>query len=74
MVRKIEKLDFKLRKAKLDLNVLCKCENNDIMPNFLCFRTANKDLKDSNTFKQSQKTILLTEINMKRSDLQFLQK
>ena len=35
MVRKLEKLDFKLRKTKLDITFLCKCENNDIIPNFL---------------------------------------
>ena len=45
MVRKLEKLDFKLRKAKLDNKFLCNCENNDIIPNFLCFRTANKNLR-----------------------------
>ena len=35
MVRKLEKLDFKLRKAKIDIKFLCKCENNGIIPNFL---------------------------------------
>ena len=42
MVRKLEKLDFKLRKSKPDIKFLCKCENN-VIPNFLCFRTANKN-------------------------------
>ena len=32
MVRKLEKFDFKLRKTKLDIKFLCKCENNDIIP------------------------------------------
>lgn len=35
MVRKVDKLDFKLREAKLDINFLRKFENN--IPNFLCF-------------------------------------
>ena len=37
MVKKVDKLDFKLRKAKLDINFLRKFENNDNIPNFLCF-------------------------------------
>ena len=73
MVRKLEKLDFKLRKSKLDIKFLCKCENN-VIPNFLCFRTANKNLTDSNTYKQCQKSVYLTEIDMKRSHLRVLQK
>ena len=74
MVRKLEKFDFKLRKAQLDIKFLYKCENNDIIPKFLCFRTANKNLKDSNTYKQCHKILLLTEIDMKRSHLRVLQK
>ena len=74
LVRKLEKLYFKLRKAKLDIKFLCKCESNDVIPNFLCFRTANKNLKDSNTYKQCQKSLLLTEIDLKRSHLRVLQK
>ena len=37
MVKKVDKLDFKLRKAKLDINFLRKFENNNNIPNFLCF-------------------------------------
>ena len=42
MIKKLEKLNFKLRKAKRDIKFLCKCENNDIIPNFSCFQKANK--------------------------------
>ena len=41
MVRKLEKFDFKLRKTKCDIKFLYNCENNDIIPKFLHFRTAN---------------------------------
>ena len=63
-----------MRKAKLDIEFLCNCENNDIMSNFLCFRTANKNLKDPNAYKQCQKSLLLTEIDIKRLHLRDLQK
>ena len=40
----------------------------------MCFRTANKNLKDSNTYKQCQKSLLLTETDMIKSHLRVLQK
>ena len=70
---KVLKMARKLE-IKLDIKFLCKCENNDILPNFLCFRTVNKNLKNSSTFKQCQESLLLTEINMERSNLRILQK
>ena len=44
-VRKFEKLDYKLRKVQLDLDFLTNCKDNDIIPNFLNFRLANKNFK-----------------------------
>ena len=43
-VRKFEKVDYKLRKTKLDISFLVKCQNENIVPNFLKFRLANKTL------------------------------
>ena len=40
-IRKVEKLDNCLHKAELDLEFLCKYCDNDVAPNFLCFRVAN---------------------------------
>ena len=42
---KLEKLDYRLRKAELDLQFLCKCDDNNVIPNFLNFRLANSHLK-----------------------------
>ena len=42
--RQFEKLDYKLRKVQLDLDFLSNCKDNDIIPNFLNFRLANKKL------------------------------
>ena len=48
-VRELEKLDYKLRKVQLDLDFLCKCKVNDIIPNFLNFRLANRKLQELST-------------------------
>ena len=43
-IRKLEKLDYRLRKTELDLQLLCKCDDNNVRPNFLNFRLANSHL------------------------------
>ena len=71
-VRKFEKLDYKLRKVQLDLDFLTNFEDNDIIPNFLNFRLANKKLQDSFSDKICRHNLLLREINLKRSRLRVL--
>ena len=65
-VRKFESLDYKPRKVQLDLDFLCKCNDNDVKTNFLIFCLANKNLQNSFSYKQCQKKLLLTEINLKK--------
>ena len=36
-IRKLEKLDYHLRKAELDLQFLCKCDDSNVIPNFTKF-------------------------------------
>ena len=48
-IRKLEKLDYSSRKAKLDLQLLCKCDDSNVMLNFLNLRLANSHLKYSPT-------------------------
>ena len=33
-IRKLERLDYRLRKAELDLQFLCKCEDCNVIPIF----------------------------------------
>ena len=72
-VRKFEKVDYKLRKAKLDISFLVKCQNENIVPNFLKFRLANKNLQNSVTYRKCQQNLLQTEVNKKKSHLRTLQ-
>ena len=72
-VRKFEKIDYKLRKAKLDISFLVKCQNENIVSNFLKFRLANKNLQNSVTYRKCQQNLLQTEINNKKSHLRTLQ-
>ena len=39
--RRVEKLDLKYRKAKLDLELLLSCRDNDLTPKFVTFHVSN---------------------------------
>ncbi len=45
--RKLESVDTKLRKAKLDLEFLNNCRDNGLIPHFLDFHLANNYLNRS---------------------------
>ena len=70
----MEKLDYRLRKAELDLQFLCKCDDNNVIPNFRNFRLANSHLKYSSTYRFCQLNPLREEIRQKKSTLRNLQK
>ena len=70
----MEKLDYRLRKAELDLEFLCKCNDNNVIPKFLNFRVTNNHLKFSTTYKQCQSNLLREEIRQKKSTARILQK
>ena len=61
-IRKLEKLDYRIRKIELDLEFLCECNDNNVIPKFLNFRVANNNLKFSTTYKQCQSNLLREEI------------
>ena len=73
-IRKLEKRDYRLRKADLDLQFLCKCDDNNVIPNFLDFRLANSHLKYPSTYRLCQSNLLREDIRQKKSTLRSSQK
>ena len=57
----------------VDISFLVKCQNENIVPNFLKFCLANKNLQNSATYRKCQQSLLQTEINNKKSHLRTLQ-
>ena len=72
LLRSFEKLDYKIRKVELDICLLRKCESKDVVPNFLKFRLANKNLKNSMNYRKCQRQLLKAEIDSKESRLKVL--
>ena len=66
LLRKLEKLDYKHRKAKLDLEFLLSCQEKEVIPNFLYFKLANKRLQTSEAYRNFQNRLLSEEINEKK--------
>ena len=73
-LRKFEKIDYRLRKAELDLEFLVKCRDNNVIPKFLNFRLANRSLRFSLTYAHCQSNLLLEEIRLKKSNVRVLRK
>ena len=72
LVRKFEKLDFKHRKAALDLQFLKTCQEFKVTPKFLQFRVTNDSLKQFQTYQTCKKQLLLEEIRIKKKNLKTL--
>ena len=73
-LRKFEKIDYRLRKAELDLESLVKCRDNNVIPKFLNFRLANRSFTFSHSYAHCKSNLLLDEIRLKKSNVRVLKK
>ena len=71
-VRKFQKLDFKHKKATLDLVLLYSCKKQNIIPKFLKFKVAYRQLLTSSTYNIFQKKLLNQEISNKHKVVRSL--
>ena len=72
-VRTLEKLDFKHKKAILDLDFLISCRKNSVFPKFLLSKVSNKQLRASKAYISCQKRVLNQEINNKQKAAKSIQ-
>ena len=66
LVRDIEKLDFKTRKCKLDIEFLNLFVENKVIPKFIQFRVANKELRNSVAYRKCLNKLLKQEVTGER--------
>ena len=66
-IRKMKKLDFR-DKAQLDLEFLRTYKENNIIPKFLKFKLANRQLSASHAYNIYQKGLLNEEISRTSTD------
>ena len=71
---KFERLDYKYRKVLLDLDFLDNCIRNNVVTKLVQFRVANKDLRNSPTYRQCQTKLPKQEISNKKRRARLLKK
>jgi hypothetical protein len=70
--RKFQRLELKLQKTRLHLTFLKDCKKNSVIPKFLNFKVANRNLRNWNTYLQCQCKLLNQEISIKHSRINVL--
>ncbi len=70
--RTVKKFYLRVELVRLDIGFLKTCRTKDIIPKFLWFKTANRNLASSAEYKQSQRRLLNAEINYKYQHLNKL--
>ena len=66
-IRRLEKLDFQLRKCDLDVEFLQTCLDNNLIPKFVRFKVTNSALKSSKAYRDCQLRLLKQELTNKKS-------
>ena len=66
-VRKLEKIDYEYPKLQLDFDFLQTCQHSIVIPKFLRFKLANRNLRLSMAYNTCQKRLLKEEINIKKN-------
>ena len=72
--RSVKKFYLRVESVQLDINFLKSCRSKDVIPRFLWFKTANKNLALSPAYKESQHRFLNAEINYKYRHLYNVKK
>ena len=67
-LKKLEKLDYQLRKGQIGLEFLVNCSNSSVVQKFLNFCIATKSLKSSRKYQQCQLILLQEKIRQKKSN------
>ena len=65
LYRSLEREDYKLRKARCDLNFLKCCQSQNLIPNFLKFKLPNRNLQRTRSYRNCQRELLSSEIKIK---------
>ena len=73
-LRKFEKVDYSLRKCKLDWTFLISCLQSNIIPKILSFCVSNSYLKSSRAYHTCHIWLAIQQISLKISIIRTLEK
>ena len=72
--RIVKKFYYRVQTVPLDIHFLKTCQQKDVMPKFLWFKTANRNLGSSSAYKECQRRLLKSEIDEKYRHLHKIRK
>ena len=72
LYRSVERLDYKIRKLKCDVDFLLSCQQQDLIPNFLRFKLYNRYLHHTRLYRNCQRQFLGKELASKQRSLKLL--
>ena len=70
IIRKYEKLDYKIRKLSVDIEFLNNCVNQDLCLTFLKYKMSSKRSQTFDAYKISQRVFIQQEIRFKTLDIE----
>ena len=73
LFRKLENLDFKIRKSLCDIEFLEVCLENNLTPKYVNFKLYRKDIKHTKLSTKFQTSLLNNELSEKKRKLKKLQ-
>ena len=74
LVRKLEKLDYKTRKCKIDLEFFNLSVENNVIPKFIQLYVGNKELRNSVAHRKCLNKLLQQEVINKKQRYKLLEK
>ena len=65
LYRAMERLDYKVRKIKCDVDFLTACQQQDLLPKFLQFKLYDRSLHQTRLYRNCQRQFLRRELKSK---------
>ena len=73
LYRSVERLDYRVRKTRCDIDFLVSCQQQDLIPNFLRFKLYDRSLHHTRLYRNCQRQFLKKELVCKRRLLRNLE-
>ena len=70
IIRKYEKLDYKISKFSIDIEFLNNCLSHNLCATFLIYKMSSKRLQTSDAYKISQRVFIQQEITFKTLEIE----
>ena len=68
IIRRYQKLEYRVKKLDLDIKFLNTCQNNDLCPTFIQYKISLTRLQHSGAYRQSERLFIQEDYFRNRKD------